>query len=117
MPTYPTRSLDFLNATEKSNEPASHVEETSAAVRLRVVIVGAGLGGLATAIALARKGHSVEVLEQARQIGEVMSTAELTNDEADLAQGWRWHPDSAQLQPHSARMGSGQIPWRPSCGA
>ncbi len=42
-------------------------------VRLRVLVVGAGLGGLATAIALARRGHTVEVLEQAPQLGEVLT--------------------------------------------
>jgi salicylate hydroxylase len=44
---------------------------TSAKVPLKVVIVGAGLGGLATSIALARRGHKVVVLEQATQLGEV----------------------------------------------
>lgn len=42
-----------------------------AKVRLQVVVVGAGLGGLACAIALARRGHAVTVLEQAVQLGEV----------------------------------------------
>jgi salicylate hydroxylase len=38
---------------------------------LNVAIVGAGIGGLATAHALNRKGIDVAVYEQARQIGEV----------------------------------------------
>jgi len=38
---------------------------------LKVIIAGAGLGGLATAIALARRGHSVTVFEQAPELGEV----------------------------------------------
>jgi salicylate hydroxylase len=33
--------------------------------------VGAGLGGLGTAVALARRGHQVTVFEQASQLGEV----------------------------------------------
>jgi salicylate hydroxylase len=37
----------------------------------RVIIVGAGLGGLATAIALRRKGFEVEVYEQAPALGEI----------------------------------------------
>ena len=37
----------------------------------KVLIVGAGIGGLATARALSHKGFDVEVYEQARQLGEV----------------------------------------------
>ncbi|MFZ9133856.1 MAG: NAD(P)-binding protein, partial [Gemmobacter sp.] len=36
-----------------------------------VTVLGAGIGGLAAAIALARRGASVEVLEQAAELGEV----------------------------------------------
>jgi salicylate hydroxylase len=36
-----------------------------------VAIVGAGLGGLAAAIAISRAGHRVAVIEQAQQLGEV----------------------------------------------
>jgi len=36
-----------------------------------VAIVGAGLGGLAAAIAISRAGHRVTVIEQAQQLGEV----------------------------------------------
>ncbi len=36
---------------------------------LKITIAGAGIGGLAAAVALARDGHSVRVLEQARELG------------------------------------------------
>ena len=36
-----------------------------------VLIVGGGIGGLAAAIALARRGHAVKVFEQASHIGEI----------------------------------------------
>src|SRR4051795_4011008 len=36
-----------------------------------VVVAGGGLGGLAAALALARKGFKVLVLEQAREFGEI----------------------------------------------
>jgi len=42
-------------------------------LRLGIIIVGAGLGGLAAAIALTRKGHKVTVFEQAPALGEVRS--------------------------------------------
>src|SRR6187402_1124645 len=40
-------------------------------LRLRVIICGAGLGGLGAAIALKRKGHEVVVLEGASQLSEI----------------------------------------------
>lgn len=39
--------------------------------KLHVGIVGAGLGGLAAAIGIARSGHRVTILEQAAALGEV----------------------------------------------
>jgi salicylate hydroxylase len=38
---------------------------------MRIAIIGAGIGGLAAAIALLKKGFEVEVLEQARELGEI----------------------------------------------
>ena len=36
-----------------------------------VIVAGAGIGGLAAALALAQRGFRVEVLEQAAEIGEI----------------------------------------------
>jgi salicylate hydroxylase len=38
---------------------------------LRVIVAGAGIGGLALALGLLRAGHRVRVFERARQLGEV----------------------------------------------
>ena len=38
---------------------------------MRILIVGAGIGGLTAALALARDGHAVEVYEQAAQLAEL----------------------------------------------
>jgi len=43
----------------------------SKSVQLEVVIVGAGLAGLAASISCAIAGHKVIVLEGARQLAEV----------------------------------------------
>lgn len=40
-------------------------------MKLNILVVGAGLGGLATAIALRRTGHNVTVFEQAPELMEV----------------------------------------------
>ena len=70
--TYPTRSLEFLNREVNASQTgATRAESSQAKVLLNVVIVGAGLGGLATAVALARQGHKVVVLEQAHALAEV----------------------------------------------
>ena len=42
----------------------------SPASALGVLIAGAGIGGLATALGLARQGYRVEVMEQSLRIGE-----------------------------------------------
>ena len=39
--------------------------------KFHIVIVGAGLGGLAASIGIRRAGHRVTILEQAAQLGEV----------------------------------------------
>ena len=44
-------------------------------LRLEVAIIGAGLGGLAAAIGIARAGHNVTILEQAPLLGEVSNIA------------------------------------------
>ena len=38
---------------------------------MHVVIVGAGLGGLAAAIGIAKAGHQIIIFEQAGALGEV----------------------------------------------
>ena len=38
---------------------------------LPILIVGGGIGGVATALALSRKGHSVQILEQAEDLREI----------------------------------------------
>lgn len=70
--SYPTNSLQFLREIANKQGNALIANEGMIARKsLNLVIVGAGLGGLAAAVALARSGHSVEVVEQAPQLGEV----------------------------------------------
>jgi salicylate hydroxylase len=69
-PIHPTRSLQFLQKLNSDSQ--NHGSPAlQAKLRLRIIIVGGGLGGLACAIALARQSHTITVLEQANQLGEV----------------------------------------------
>lgn len=45
---------------------------------MKILIAGAGLGGLTAALALIRRGHEVEVLEQASKLGEVGAGLQLS---------------------------------------
>jgi len=47
-------------------------ESPKSPTRLRFVIAGAGLGGLATSIGLAKAGHEIEILEQSLSLREVI---------------------------------------------
>lgn len=84
--SYPSRSLHFLKPSSQ-NEPfhntpppiqaplnPSHTSSKrplQAHLPLKILISGAGLAGLATAIALRRRGHTVTVFEKAPELGEV----------------------------------------------
>lgn len=51
-----------------------HLEGTHAFLMSKVVVIGAGVGGLATAARLAVKGHQVLVLEQSDRVGGKLAT-------------------------------------------
>jgi hypothetical protein len=70
---YPSSSLKLLSRL--CNAPVGNSNPpVKAKLPLQIVVVGAGLGGLASAIALARRGHGVTVLEQASVLAEVRNS-------------------------------------------
>lgn len=77
--SYPSQSLRFLENLDEHSPLSRDMRNGSkdpapARMRLNIIVVGGGLGGLAVAIALARRGHSVQILEQALKLGEVYPT-------------------------------------------
>jgi 2-polyprenyl-6-methoxyphenol hydroxylase-like FAD-dependent oxidoreductase len=76
-------------ATSPPTSPkATTSPEAKGSARLRCVIVGAGLGGLAAAIALRRAGHEVVVVEQADALGTVGAGIQMAPNASRLLGCW-----------------------------
>ncbi|KAF7719711.1 Aromatic-ring hydroxylase-like protein [Penicillium ucsense] len=58
-------------------------------VRLQVIIVGAGLSGIAAAISTALSGHTVQVIEQASELAEVGAGLQITPNASRLLKQWQ----------------------------
>ncbi|PYH95318.1 FAD binding domain protein [Aspergillus ellipticus CBS 707.79] len=56
---------------------------------LDILVVGAGLSGLATAISCAMSGHTVVVLEQAKELAEVGAGLQITPNASRLFSHWK----------------------------
>lgn len=55
---------------------------------MRVIVAGAGIGGLSAAIALRRRGLDVAVIEQAERLGEAGAGLQLSPNAMRVLQGW-----------------------------
>jgi NADPH-dependent 2,4-dienoyl-CoA reductase/sulfur reductase-like enzyme len=76
------------------------------ASHINVVIVGAGLGGLSAAIALARGGHQVTIVEQTPKLGEVSTSTKALVISANRCKGYCGYTSSSKLIPYSREMGN-----------
>jgi salicylate hydroxylase len=91
-------------------------------LRLRVVICGAGLGGLGAAIALKRKGHEVVVLEGASQLSEIGAGIQIPPNStrildayglSEKLQQWVERPKNIALKRYATGQVLGMTPLHP----
>jgi salicylate hydroxylase len=75
-------------------------------VKLNIIISGAGLGGLATAIALRRRGHTVTVFEKVPELGEVGAGIQIPPNSSRLLLSWGLGPYLKEFatEPEAIRM-------------
>ncbi|GME35624.1 3-hydroxybenzoate 6-hydroxylase 1 [Neofusicoccum parvum] len=83
--TYPTRSLQFLEHATSADDP---IPPPPATCPLDILVVGAGIGGLAAATALRLRGHAVAVVEQAPELAEVGAGVQVPPNATRLLRRW-----------------------------
>ena len=69
-----------------------------------VLVAGAGIGGLAVALACARAGHSVQVLEQSRQLSEVGAGIQLGPNAVRRLDAWGLAAELARVASWPQRL-------------
>ncbi|CAK3929533.1 related to salicylate hydroxylase [Lecanosticta acicola] len=88
-------------------EKKERAEIQHSRVKLKVLIAGAGVGGLSAAIALARRGHDVTVFEQAEKLAEVGAGIQVPPNSlrmllewglAEFLQGWTTEPHNVYFR-------------------
>ncbi|KAK2008886.1 FAD binding domain-containing protein [Colletotrichum eremochloae] len=63
-------------------------EHIKSAIQLDIIVVGAGLSGLATAVAAALSGHRVTVFESAKELLEIGAGLQVTPNATRILQKW-----------------------------
>ncbi|ROW17101.1 hypothetical protein VPNG_01393 [Cytospora leucostoma] len=71
----------------------SDYHQPTSPIKLDVIVVGAGISGLATAVSTALSGHNVKVFETAKELLEVGAGIQVTPNSTRILQRWGL-PDS-----------------------
>ncbi|EXJ56370.1 uncharacterized protein A1O5_12637 [Cladophialophora psammophila CBS 110553] len=120
IPDYPSGSYNFVRRLRKEKElsfptpiksklsrkpaaPTTNTSETRISngtngttdhpwAKLKVAIIGAGVGGLSNAIALTRMGHEVSIYEQASALSEVGAGIQIPPNSTRILHSWGLGP-------------------------
>ncbi|RDI77760.1 hypothetical protein Vi05172_g12296 [Venturia inaequalis] len=68
--------------------PVKKQQRRDASTRLNIIIVGAGLGGVGSAISLLLAGHRVTIFEAASQIAEIGAGIQILPNSSRVLQSW-----------------------------
>lgn len=85
-PNRPSYNFKASTAHSLNFHPAHYSPKMQSSLHL--IIVGAGLSGLATAISCAQSGHTVTVLEQAQELAEIGAGVQITPNASRLFKHW-----------------------------
>ncbi|KAL3479834.1 hypothetical protein BJX99DRAFT_255270 [Aspergillus californicus] len=99
IPAYPCGSYNFIRrlrgeavpeseARVQEGEPSKKEKQVRSPTKLKIAIIGAGVGGLSTAIALKREGHTVTVYEQALALSEVGAGIQIPPNSSRILHSW-----------------------------
>src|SRR5438874_12971943 len=98
-------AITALAASRLETLAASERVEMTRARRKRIVIIGAGLGGLSAAYQLTQAGHDVTILEaRTRAGGRVHTLREPFSDGLHAEAGAMFIPDSHDLTMHYIKL-------------
>ncbi|KAK4498765.1 hypothetical protein PRZ48_009275 [Zasmidium cellare] len=86
MPRIPCPST--AEEAARNERPSDYKPPSEAPIRLKVAVVGAGVGGLATAVALRRDGHEVHVSEDAPALNELGAGIQVPPNSLTIMHKW-----------------------------
>jgi salicylate hydroxylase len=97
----------FDNVSNPTHDVSHHTAPSKeATIKLDIIITGAGLGGLAAAIALRRHGHEVTIFEKAPELGEVGAGIQIPPNSRRLLLRWGLGPylEGKAVEPDAIRI-------------
>lgn len=100
-PPTPAPAARGLDASDVGRRPQQIYMSRKASLALDIIVVGCGIGGLASAFCLTQAGHRVTIVESSRVIGEIGAGMQLSPNTTRLLNKWGLgkHLDEIAVRP------------------